>query len=836
MVKTVIMAGGEGVRLRPLTVTRPKPMIPVANIPMITRLIEHVKSTTGILDIGVTLYYLPNVIMSHLRDGSELGVRIYYSIEEKPLGTAGGVKKMIDDYAWDDTIIVVSGDVLTNIDLGEVLKFHYENNSDFTIVVRREKDVTRFGIVELDSRLRVTRFKEKPSPSEVFSDLINTGIYVIEPHVFKAVGSRKNMDFANDLIPFLIQNNYRLYGFVADKYYWSDIGDIEQYRATHIDVLSGSLNLPGGIREEPKAKGVFIGRNASVKTDRIIPPVIIGEGSKVISSVIGPYTVIGRNVIVEEDSVIENSIVFDNVYIGSSVRVEGAIIGEKATIGDHTVIGEGAVIGDESRIGRGSQVKPRVKIWPSKIIDPYTTVSSDVKWGIRWSRVLFEPWGLSGVFNIDITPELLVKLGLTIGSILRERSTVLIGHDLSMTSLAAARAVEAGILASGVDVKYLGAIPLPLLTYSIKKLKTPLGVYVNSVQGDHMRLRLKFFEEDGKFLTKNMSRKIEEIFFREQIRRSADVELGHLTIEPGLEKDYVEELFNYLPIEASRMRNLRILVDCAGGVVSRIVPEVFSRMDISVYYSNCTDMKVPRHLRKNVYANIYTSTANIIRDSGFDLGFIFDNDGDKLALATRRSGVVSGDRLVALMAAIMLKKHPGGRILLPSTMSQGLIKFVEDLGGKVELGGTGLMGLSDQLDDKYIMAADERGSIIFPFLHFGPDAIFTALSILDYAVSNDIDETISSIPEFFKLRKELYLPYEKRALFARKLVENVELEIVELGDGFKIFFAETGWAYLRFMRSEPVVEIVVESSTKESAEVILKNMLYLVNSIIEKLE
>jgi len=835
LVKAVIMAGGEGSRLRPLTVTRPKPMIPIVNKPIIVRLIEHVRDSMGVSEIGVTLHYLPNVIMSHLQDGSHLGVKLSYVVEEKPLGTAGGVRNLVSSLGWDDTILVISGDVVTNIDLRKLIKFHQENKADFTMAVRRERDVTRFGIVDLDGDGRVARFKEKPSPGEVFSDVVNTGIYVIEPHVLKILEEKKNLDFASDVIPRLLKGDSRVYGFRVDEFYWSDIGDLEQYRATHIDVLSGSLILPGGIEERLVKQGVYIGEDAVVDVEKINPPVVVGEGARVISSSIGPYAVIGRNVVVEENSTIENSIIFDNSFIGSSSVIEGAVVGENVRVGDHVVISEGSVIGDETRIGRGVHVKPRVRIWPSKLIDSYTTVASDLRWGVRWSRVLFEPWGITGILNVDLTPEMLVKLGSAMGSVLREGDHLLAGCDATMAGCIGKQSIVLGALSAGVSVLDAGATPLPLISYGVRRLKAKLGVYVNTIQGEYARVRVKVFDGEGKFVSKSMARRIEEVFFREQLRRSGEIESAFIADEGGLSKAYVSEIAGMLASAELRTRPVKVLVDCGGGVVANIISEVLYTIGETPYYSNCTEVKSPRHLKKVAFTEIFDSTIAIVKNSGFKLGLIFDNDGDKLVLATGGNGIVGGDRLIALMARIMLEEKPGGRILLPAATPRSILEYVEGIGGKVELADTGLMGLSEKLSDSYIMAADERGGVIYPFFHYGPDGVFTAVKILEYSKHFDIEKAVSEIPEVHKARYEVYIPFEKRGLFAKELSRVIDMREVETVDGFKIFEEDLGWAHLRFSRTEPVLEIIVEPIEDGKLELLAKTILDLVERVKQKI-
>ena len=232
--KAVVMAGGEGSRLRPLTINRPKPLVPVCNMPVMEHIIELLK-LHGISDIIVTLHYLAEEIVSYFGDGKEFGVNIVYSIEDEPLGTAGSVKKA--EQHLDDTFLIVSGDALTDFDLAEVFRFHQEKKALATITLTRVENPLEFGVVITDEDSRIRRFLEKPSWGEVFSDTINTGIYVLEPEIFDYMEPRKSYDWSKDIFPEILEREHSLYGCVVEGY-WCDIGNLQQYRQANYDTFS----------------------------------------------------------------------------------------------------------------------------------------------------------------------------------------------------------------------------------------------------------------------------------------------------------------------------------------------------------------------------------------------------------------------------------------------------------------------------------------------------------------------------------------------------------------------------------------------------------------------
>src|SRR2546421_1013570 len=241
--KAVVMAGGEGTRLRPLTSNQPKPMVPIVGKPCMEHIVELLK-LHGFEDIIVTVAFLPQAIRSYFANGESLGVEINYSVEESPLGTAGSVRLAAG--RLDDTFLVISGDALCDLDLTRLVEFHREKEASVTIGLKSVDNPLEFGIVVTDDDGRVERFLEKPSWGQVFSDTINTGIYVLEPEVLRHVPTDRPYDFSKELFPLLLEMGRQIYGFAMDGY-WQDIGNLDQFRQANLDALDGRvrLNIPG---------------------------------------------------------------------------------------------------------------------------------------------------------------------------------------------------------------------------------------------------------------------------------------------------------------------------------------------------------------------------------------------------------------------------------------------------------------------------------------------------------------------------------------------------------------------------------------------------------------
>ena len=348
------MAGGEGTRLRPLTSNQPKPMVPVAGKPCMQHIIELLRRH-GMTDIVVTVAYLPQVIRGYFDDGEALGVELHYSVEERPLGTAGSVKNA--EELLDETFLVISGDALCDFDLDALIQTHKSSGVAATLALKSVDNPLEFGVVILDSDGRVERFLEKPSWGQVFSDTINTGVYVLEPEVLRAVPPGMPYDFSKQLFPDLLERGKPILGHV-EQGYWQDIGNLDQYRQANFDALDGRVELElSGIRLRDN---VLLGEGVQLPDlEQIEGPAFIGNFCQIDAGArVGPYTVLGPNVVVKEGATVVRSMVDSGSYVGRSARLEGTILGKGVDVRAHAVLNDGVAVGDECSIGAEAVLAP----------------------------------------------------------------------------------------------------------------------------------------------------------------------------------------------------------------------------------------------------------------------------------------------------------------------------------------------------------------------------------------------------------------------------------------------------------------------------------------------
>jgi glucose-1-phosphate thymidylyltransferase long form len=351
--KAVIIAGGLGTRLRPLTYNTPKPIVPVANRPMVVHQIEHL-AKHGIDEVIINLHYLSNEIKKILADGKEWGIKIRYSIEEEPLGTAGAVKNA-GKFFDRQPMVVFNGDILTDINLSKLITFHREKKALVSIALTEVEDPTAFGLVQTDREGRVKSFIEKPSWEMVTTRHINAGIYIVDPRIFEQVPKNEPFSFERQLFPQLLQQREPVYGYLSDAY-WIDIGNPDKYIEAHQAILRNEVAVKiFGTRTDGK---VWVGRDVLIQSSaRLLGPSIIGEKVRIWKNTeIKDYVVLGDGVAVGENSSLERAIVWKGTKIGSHVRLSDCIIGRDCMIDDDVVISHKLVLADGSVIKRGTRL------------------------------------------------------------------------------------------------------------------------------------------------------------------------------------------------------------------------------------------------------------------------------------------------------------------------------------------------------------------------------------------------------------------------------------------------------------------------------------------------
>lgn len=347
--KALILAGGEGTRLRPLTLNTPKPIVPVANIPFLRYQIELLRQH-NIREVILSLSYQPSKIEALLGDGSSLGTRIHYVVEQSPLGTAGAFKNA--ELLLNEATVVFNGDILCELDITEVIRHHQSRKATATLVLTRVENPSAYGLVETTSDGRITRFLEKPKADEITCNTINAGTYVLEPEVLQVIPPGENYSFERGVFPSLLKDQKRMQAYVAQGY-WIDIGTPQKYLQVHQDLLQRRFRPAVDFVNAHSLQAPVSARID--KSTLLASSVKLGEEVSILSSSIGEDCVIG------DHAIIENAVIWPGVTIGPHSKLSGCIIGRGCQIGHHVTVSKGVVFGDESLVTNYSLVSGEVR-------------------------------------------------------------------------------------------------------------------------------------------------------------------------------------------------------------------------------------------------------------------------------------------------------------------------------------------------------------------------------------------------------------------------------------------------------------------------------------------
>ena len=817
--KAVILAGGEGTRLRPLTSNQPKPMMPIANAPMMEHVVRLL-ARHGFDDIVVTVAYLANHIRTYFGDGSDFGVRMRYATEDSPLGTAGSVRNAMAEL--DETFLVISGDVLTDIDLSALVAEHRRRGAFATIALERVENPVDFGIVITRPDGMIERFLEKPTWGEVFSDTINTGIYVLEPAVFDHIPAGEVVDFSGDVFPAVLAADLPLLGAVTDGY-WEDVGTLEAYRSAHDDVLDGRLRLelPGF----EVSDGVRIGDGADVSPDADIRgPVLIGENSRVeAGAVLRPYTVLGADVVVKADAELERCVVHDHAYIGPAARIRGAVIGRASDVRDGAYVDEGVVVGDECFVGSGAVVNPGVKIFPFKSVEEGAVVTSSIVWETKGARTLFGRRGVRGLANVDVTSEVAVRIAMAYGTALKKGATVCASRDSSRTARALKRALIAGLNLSGITVLDLELSTVPLTRFHVRSRGTDGGFSVRLAPGDPDSVEIRFMDARGGDIDEGTQRKIDRLLYREDFRRAFAGDVGDITFSPRAIELYTTALEASVDAAALRRRAFKVVLDYSYGAVSTAMPGVLSKIGASVLAVDPYAATGAATRAGDDDGSRIARIGDLVRASGSDLGFVFDADGETAVIVDDEGVALTHDEALLALVTLVCEQRPGARLALPVSVSGAVERIAEAHGAEIlwtKLSSAHLMEVAG--GGGVDLGASQEGGFIWPAFLPAYDAAATLVHVLGLLAASErpLSAVRAGLPSTHIAHEAIPTPWERKGAVMRGVMERAGDRPTVLVDGVKIVEPD-GWALVLPDPEAPVTHIWAEASSAAEARRLL---------------
>ncbi len=830
--KAVIMAGGEGTRLRPLTSLRPKPMVPIVNQPVMEHILGLVKHH-GIEEAVATLAFMPQVIEDYFGDGEEWGMRVTYAVEESPLGTAGSVKNAAS--ALDDTFLVISGDALTDIDLSAVVAFHEAHDGPVTIALKRVPDPLEFGVVITDADGRIERFLEKPSWGQVFSDTINTGIYVLDPTVFDVIPEGEQFDFSSQVFPLLMERGLPLYGFVADGY-WCDVGSLDSYVQAHRDVLDGKamIYVPGARARND----VWFGKGADVDPGAEIgEKVVIGANTKVRRGArLGSYTIIGDNCLVGADTTLEHSVVWNDAFIGARSEVRGAVLCRGVDIRAGAKVSPGAAIGDETMIGHGAVVGNDVQVYPYKRVESGATVTSSLIWESTGPRSIFGTDGVSGLVNIDITPDLAMRVAQAFGSTLPGKAHVVVSRDASRAARMLKRAVVAGLNSTGCNVRDLRVASPAVTRFTTRDTRCLGGVHVCASPRDAQVVELHFYDQGGLDLASWAEKKIERLYFRQEFRRSFFDEVGEILYPPRALEYYSAGLMEALDDGATLCPRCTVVVDMGLSPASFVLPAVVGYWDVELIslraFVDSERTQIEPAERDLLLGQLVRSV------DAFQavLGVSMDATAERITLVTPGGRILTGDEAQHALVMLWCRTDTSGAgIAVPLTASEVVDRIAAEHGRSVLRVGTARRALSEAAQREEIgFAASRNGGFIFPAFLAAYDAVMSLAMTLRMlrTLGTDLDAICDALPESHMRHVPVACPFDRKGAVMREMASASDASSAQAVEGVRIE-RDGGWALVLPHPSEGIVDVYAEGSDEQDAEDAVRSVVERVRTIID---
>ncbi len=808
------MAGGFGTRLRPLTMSVPKPMVPLANRPMMEHIVNLLRKH-GITNLLSVLYFQPEHITGHFKDGSAFGVTMDYTTAVADYGTAGAIKNAQEKLT--EPFIIISGDVLTDFDLTAAIQFHQQRKALATIVLTRVPQPLQYGIVMTDSDGRITRFLEKPSWGEVFSDTINTGIYILEPEVLDLIPEKTEFDFSKDLYPLMLDRKLPLFGYIA-KGYWKDIGNLAEYQLAHADVLAGRVVVEF---TGERCDSSYCGKNMQIAASAHLDgTVVIGDNVRIGEDAYINNCVIGNNVTIGPRSRLIGTVLWNNTTLGDGVELTNDVVCNNVTIGDKASVLDNVFIAEECIIGDEARILSNIKLWPRKTVESQAVVTRSLVREERWSRELFTDARISGLSNIDLNPDFGAKLGAALGTALGSGALVVASRDDDAISRIMKRSITAGLMSVGVSVSDLQTTSIPQTRQEMYSGRFAAGFHVRRSPRQKNHTDIIMFGKDGRDIPLSQTKSIERYYYGEDIARVQPERVGRLTFPERSTGMYVERVLSMVNATVVQQRRFQILVDYSYGLAANVLPQILGELKVGVLSMN-------NYIDATRFADSLEQSldesAAIMRSLGYELGIKIDPGAERLVLLDERGISYTSQRLLTMMTKLFVDTHVHREpyaIAVPVQATQEIEQVVSGHQIHVRRIRSSHSGMMEATRDPQVLfVGGTKGGFIFPEFLSASDGMFSACRLLEmvaqtgYSIS-DLDRTL---PKRHLATTSVPCAWERKGTVMRRAMEHSEGKERMLVDGVKIH--EGSHTILLVPdREDAKFNIVAEADTQTTAQ------------------
>ena len=797
--KAIIMAGGQGTRLRPLTCSVPKPLSRLCGRPVVHYILDLLDKH-GFEEAIFTLGYKAEQIEDLFESGRYKNVALRFSREESPLGTAGCVKNALtngfsvsDKDLRKENFLVISGDALCDFDLSGALGYHEKKSAAATIITKRVDDPREYGLV-LSEKGKITGFSEKPSYLSCMGDCANTGVYVLSSEVLKLIPNNASIDFARDVFPKMMSLKMPLYAY-EETGYWCDIGDFSTYAKSQFDILTGKVKCDLSELGNKLADGIY-SKSEIPANVKITSPCYIGQnvGFSVSKNTASGTirinsSVIGDNVSIGNNTKILDSIILDSAFISDGVTANGAIVCPEAKLLHSASIYEGSVVGEGCLIGREAIVSGGVKIWNKKTIPPGANVTRDIKFGERTETGLSDK-GVCGETNAEISPEFCARLGAALACTIVKAdshfsgqqpgacSSVAISCENNNASIALKHAIMAGAAGGGGDVFDVGTASIPQLIHASMLLNCGIIARVKA----NAFTEVEILARGGLNLTRVQERRLEAAITRSEYKNADWNNFGRLHVAfegAGFDNIYNSALYSH----ADFISDYNIKLNCNNAQILKNIQPVFE---------------------------------SVSSKNGEVLIIMLTEGGSKAEFYTESNKKISYEQLILLAAAETMQN--GNDVALPNDFASCADFLATSYGKKVY---RYFLCPNDSCDSHARTLALKQ-----PFLY---DGAVLALNVLKYLSSGktSIENAVKAIPQFASERREVKIDCPPQRIIS-KLCESG----CGKGEGVLVE-GEFGNVLVRSTKSGASLLLFAESLSSETASQLCDNTEDLIKKLMK---
>jgi mannose-1-phosphate guanylyltransferase/phosphomannomutase len=818
--KAVIMAGGFGTRIQPLTHSIPKPMLPIMNRPMMEHTMMSLKAL-GITDFIVLLYFKPEVIQAHFGDGSAFGINITYVLPDADYGTAGAVKKA-QEAIGNENFIIISGDLVTDFDFQKIFDYHREKNAQLTITLTSVENPLEFGVVIANDEGKIEKFLEKPSWGEVFSDTINTGIYIIEPEILEYIPKNENFDFAKDLFPLLMRQGVDLMAGHAQGY-WRDVGNPESYRDVYEDIMMKRVifNPEGKCMEYPNGRLYTHADNQIDSSVEIIGTVVLGKNVTLKKGVKLTNVVIGDRVTIGTGSKIHNTVIWGDVQIGKNAKLDGCVICDHNRIGKNVTAKSGLILAQGCDIGELAVVEKDITIWPNKVIEEASIVSRSVILGSRYKNSIFEHGTVVGQSNMELSCEMATKLGEAFGAQLAVGSMVLVSRHYDKSSRMLKRAFLGGLLSAGVDVVDCNALSSSAMRYTLAHdEKYTAGVHFHQKIDDPTSTVITFYNHEALRINNDMAKKMEKAFFKETFRRVDYARIGQI-YPLAIKEEYAQyQKATEMLLESHRLKCLdcRIAVDMTHGLASEVFPTILNNLGVEHIMFNAYEDDKRLSNITTLIKRSHEDMGAVINALKLDAGFILYPHGQRLDMICDQGRVLSKQTALYVVLSLLNQeaKNLGvtKSVFLP-TWGADIVYF-----DHLEIVRGQYANFKASTMKKYDLITTGEGNFTFTEFATHRDSMYATLRIVEMMATQKVklSDIIQGLPRFFYTTIQVPCIQALKGKMMRKFLEDAKGKRASTLDGVKIWLDSEDWILMIPDQYGDYLNLTIQAINDEQGE------------------